>query len=180
LYEPNIETNKKKSRSGLRSLITEPSKLDQLISSEIFVLLLDVSQLGKDKKNEDVLSKIMERAVKSAGKKIYLIIMYTKFDIVKKQKLKKINLLPDPPGTWQNSLRYEYGSKLARKYYPKLFRSLNGIKPEYYFIFLNVETNSKGKKIPKLSNDIDIELDYSYHEYYKFIEQLGKISKDLN
>jgi hypothetical protein len=180
LYELNTEPDPVQTKSKKIPLITEPSKLDQLVTSKIIVILIDVSKLGMDKKNDEHLSKILNRSTKSIHTKVHPIIIYTKFDIVKKQKLKKAKLSTESPGTWQESFRGEYGNKLIKKYYPKLYNSIKGLELDYYYVFLNVETNSKGKKIPKLSNDTEIELDYSYHEYYKFIDQLGKISQDLS
>ena len=81
LYELNTETGSTTSKSTRTALITEPSRFEQLVTSKIIVMLIDVSQLGADTKNDEILSKIVYKACSTNRNTVYPIIIYTKFDI---------------------------------------------------------------------------------------------------
>ncbi len=177
LYELSTPKPGATTQETSKHLITEPKRLDSLVRSKIIIALLDSSKLGRDDKTDQVISKVISKISQTQQGQIYPIIVYTKYDIVAEKKLKKLKLHAEPPDVWQAEARKEYGTKLTKKYYPKLYEIITAKKPEYYFVYLNVEKDSKGKKVPSLSPDPDIEIDHSHYEYKNLIKQLGVIGK---
>ena len=151
--------------AGPKPLITEPNRLDSLVTSNIIIILLASSELGKTKTIDNRITGIIDKILRMKRGMVYPIIVYTKHDRINNKIIKKLKLPETPPGTSKDKERKEYGQKILKTYYPNLSKTIGNIDKEYYFVHLNVEKNSKGKLVPKLSSDIDMELDYSYEEY---------------
>ena len=160
-----------------KPLITEPNRLDSLVTSNIIIILLASSELGRTKTIDNRITGIIDKILRMKRGMVYPIIVYTKHDRINKKIIKKLKLQETPPDISKGKERKEYGQKILKTYYPNLSKTISNIETEYYFVHLNVEKDSDGKLVPSLSSDIDMELDYSYDEYYKLIEQLGKIGK---
>lgn len=164
-----------------RSLIMEPKRFESLVRSRIIITLLDSSNLGKNKKVDETISRIIQKVARSNNGIIYPIIVYTKFDLINNKKLDRLKLHKTPPDIMNDGAREEYGKILTKHYYPELSKVIINHEPQFYFVQLKVKRNSKGDLLPSLSTDPDQEIDYSYEEYNKIIEHLGIIGKiDMN
>ena len=152
-----------------------------LSRARIILILLDSTKLGHDTETDMGISKIIEKAYRISNTPIYPIIVFTKFDSVKREKLKKLKISSEPPSLGDGNSRKEYGSKILKQYYPKIESELTRKDPVYYFVHLNVETDPHGKSIPAVPKNLEFEIDYSYEEYRDLIEHLGMIGKlDMN
>ncbi len=178
--EPNVSMNFnifEIPRNDELKLIEDSKRQGKLYDTDVLVIVLDASKIGKDGVSEGGISRIIQKLNKVKRGKVIFLVVWTKFDIVNRKRLKKIELLDRPPIIGKEKARSEYGNRILKRYYPGINGSLRNGVNGHFFVKLDVEKGEDDELYPHVSPDIETEIFYSYEEYRELIKHIGDIGK---
>lgn len=195
---------------GISALELVPENLKSLLDCDVLVFLIDSSKVAID--NTDPRYKEMldydglmaslislvalyKSTHGASRKKIYPVLVFTKFDTVDKRVLRVLGI-PDAFDKWfkEKSKNREVINETFRKFMGMFYRysqallyggTLLGVELERAQIFasyLLTELGEDGIPVPKVVKNPDgvtYDLVYSMSEYIGFIDYFGKISNEI-
>ena len=156
----------------------ELMEYDNILNSDMFVFLIDVSKMGSEPKSDvyrsmmkydDFVAKFLKRIGEYKYRRketkksiqIYPVFVFTKFDTINPKVLSSLGLKSKPPSplikkNWDK--RIKYAEKLLKEFYPETFsfkyrnKLINTYfnKAGYFFSCVRTEISEDGEIIPKL------------------------------
>ncbi|MEM3567384.1 MAG: hypothetical protein QXS83_02315, partial [Thermoplasmata archaeon] len=198
--------------SRIGESLSETARL--LLDSRVLVILVDCSKITRDPESKEfkmlleydttmasLVSLIAFHNSKKSDpkeRKIYPVIVFTKFDRIDKSVLEKMRLEPRyPPYMGSSGIYYTqdekrrlYGKTILSTYYQQLAALLKGglIKgvsfdeAVYFFSEVHTEVHPEtGKEVPSLKETEKgaFEVNYSYPEYAGFIRYFRRIVDEM-
>lgn len=186
------------------AVLDEPMR--RLLRSPILLLLIDASYLTSDLKTIaglpmvrydaalagtlDLLGKFLEADLDRKRRRMFPILVVTKFDRVRPEALDILGAPPAPPSTWGKDIRARVGERLLKNYLPETARYLTQPKhgklevepPAWFFSGLRVQEDASGelrilrRERPPLGG---WEPEYPFEEYRALIDLLRRLSQNL-
>jgi len=178
-----------------------PDEAKDLLESRVLVFLIDAQKISAkvrskaymkminyDKEMATLISLIASYNSKKTDplqRKIYPVIVFTKFDMVPRSTLQDMGLPDTLPKVKDQKARREYAETIMRRFYRQTLAYLKGgaLKgvsfDEAAYIFSSVNTEfdeEQGFESPKMKGD---EVDYSYGEYAAFITHFRRIANEM-
>ena len=179
----------------------------KVLESRTLVFLIDASRIttqARSKEHHDMLNydgtmatlvslvaQYNSKKDDPAERKIYPVIVFTKFDKVDRNVLIKMNLKePYPPPLRDGKRRTEFAEKIMTNFFPQTLALLKGgslmnvsfDNTAYFFTDVNTVFGDDGFPSPALSvvpGGVGHELDYSYSEFEGFITHFKKIADEM-
>ncbi len=178
--EPNVSMNFnifEIPKNDQMKLIVDSKRQGKLYDTDVLVIVLDASKIGKDAMSDEGIPRIIQKLNKVKRGNVRFIVVWTKFDITSRKKLEKIELLDRPPMIGKEKARAGYGDKILKRYYTGINSSLRSGIDRHFFVKLDVEKGEDDELYPHVSPDIETEIFYSYEEYRELIKHIGDIGK---
>jgi len=150
----------------------------------------ELAPLGKyDEAVEALLMAIKRSRDRAEGKSLYPIFVFSKFDRVDPEVLRRANLEATPPDVTKKGQHAEYAKRLLDHSMPKTMaairsggrRGLQFAKPSYFFSWVRTDEPVPGRDERirlRRSGAVGWEPDYPSDEYLAFLECLGGIAAD--
>jgi hypothetical protein len=171
-------------------------KVESLLSCRVVLIMLDSSKLHlkkqeqREDKSPDVdiqLATTLSNITRFKRKTIFPIVIFTKSDAMNKRYLSSQRLPGKVPGVKNLKARRIFAERLMSRLYPNTLNLLKKNKKIKYetavHIFSSVKTvwKKSGEAAPalKLTPDAGYVLDCAYNEFIHFIEQLERISEEI-
>lgn len=162
-------------------------KVENLLNSKIIVIVIDSSKLKK-KKHEEVdqwISNALVNISRFNRKKIYPIIIFSKFELIHNKLLINLRLPKTPPDEKKSIQRIAMGERLMSNFYSGTLNLIQKNKLMNYgnimYFFPRIKTVRKqdGTSVPALKRTVEsgFVLDCEYSEFIYFIKHLEKISR---
>ena len=176
--------------------------LSSALTSDAIVIMVDATSLavadeegelaplGKyDEAVEALLMAIKRSRDQAEGKLLYPIFVFSKFDRVDPEVLRRANLNAAPPDVSKKGPHAEYAKRLVDRSMPKTVaiiqsggrRGLRFATPSYFFSWVRSDEPVPGRDQRirlRRSGAIGWEPDYPSDEYLAFLECLGRIAAD--
>lgn len=177
--------------------------LSDALTSDAIVIMVDATSLagaeeegelaplGKyDGAVEALLMAIKRSRDQAEGKMLYPIFVFSKFDRVDPEVLRRANLDAEPPDVGKKGPHAEYAEKLVARSMPKTMaairsggrRGLQFAAPSYFFSWVRTDQPVPGRAERirlRRSGVVGWEPDYPSNEYLAFLECLGGIAADI-
>ncbi|MFW3146976.1 MAG: hypothetical protein ACMUIE_09215 [Thermoplasmatota archaeon] len=178
-----------------------PEEAKELLESRVLVFLIDAQKISAkvrskpymkminyDKEMATLISLIASYNSKKTDaqlRKIYPVIVFTKFDMVPKSTLQEMGLDETYPGFKDQKKRKKFAEDIMRRFYKQTLAylkggSLKGVSfDEAAYLFSEVMTEfdeEQGFESPKMKGD---EVAYSYPEYEAFINHFRRIANEM-
>lgn len=178
-----------------------PEESKELLESRVLVFLIDAQKISAKVRSKQYLKMInydKEMATLTSliasynsmkpnpeERKIYPVIVFTKFDTVPRATLQEMGLGETYPDAKDYKKRKEFAETIMRRFYKQTLAYLKGgmLKgvsfDEAAYIFSEVQTEfneEDGFVSPKMKGD---EVDFSYSEYSYFIEHFRRVANEM-
>ena len=178
-----------------------PDEAKELLESRVLVFLIDAQKISAkvrskgymkminyDKEMATLISLISSynsRKKDPEQRRIYPVIVFTKFDMVPRATLQAMGLDADYPPVDDMKARRAYSETILKKFYEQTLAYLKGgmlkgvsfDKAAYFFSEVQTGFNEdQGIESPLMKGE---RIDYSYDEYEAFIKYFKKVANDM-